>query len=369
MGDEERGALSESERRTIVDSLTAELQLKLSQAQSLKDELDSLLIGARSKAEEVNGIATQALAARTQVTDAQAVVAAKSVHIQDAQEHAGRVRTEIDRLQTVVTQLATEAEGQKARAQAATDSVAELQSEVRALRASAEADATATTAHRDAAVAASEVAKGLAERAATTEARLKDYEARLAGLEGQAKERLATITNLLPGATAAGLAHAFDDRRKTFLNPSRRWQWVFVGSVVTIVVLAASGLWHVYMTGLPLAWDELARLWVARLPIAGALIWLALHASRESALAKRLEEDYGYKAAIASSFLGFQKQMAEIGSDAGEGSPLAQLCTDTLATIASPPGRIYDKHKLTVTPSSEAADAASRLLRGEQDKK
>jgi hypothetical protein len=45
--------------------------------------------------------------------------------------------------------------------------------------------------------------------------------------------------------------------------------------------------------------DELARLlWPSHvhLPIAAALIWLALHASHESALAKRLERDYGFKA-------------------------------------------------------------------------
>jgi hypothetical protein len=83
-----------------------------------------------------------------------------------------------------------------------------------------------------------------------------------------------------------------------------------------------------------------------------------LHASHESALAKRLEEDYGYKAAIAQSFEGFQKQMAEIGEEAAAGSPLAKLCEDTLSTIASPPGRIYDKHQLTATPVKEAKELA-----------
>ena len=127
-------------------------------------------------------------------------------------------------------------------------------------------------------------------------------------------------------------------------------------------LLALTGLWNVYSANSLLGWDDLARLWIARLPIAGALIWLALHASRESALAKRLEEDYGYKAAIASSFQGFQKQMAEIGAKAPVGSPLAKLCDDTLSTIASPPGRIYDKHRLTVSPTGDLADAATKAI-------
>ena len=37
-------------------------------------------------------------------------------------------------------------------------------------------------------------------------------------------------------------------------------------------------------------------------------------------------------------------------------SALAKLCADTLTTIATPPGRIYDKHSLAVTPSDELKD-------------
>jgi hypothetical protein len=136
--------------------------------------------------------------------------------------------------------------------------------------------------------------------------------------------------------------------------------------VVALVFLAISGLWIVYKNNVIPSWDDLARMWIARLPIAGALIWLAIHASRESALAKRLEEDYGYKAAVAASFLGFQQQMAEIGQKALAGSPLSKLCEDTLSTLASPPGRIYEKHRLTTTPVGELANVATNVLKSEK---
>ena len=128
-----------------------------------------------------------------------------------------------------------------------------------------------------------------------------------------------------------------------------------------IVALALTGLWHVAQVGTAPTYDELLRLWLSRLPVAGALVWLALHASRESSLAKRLEEDYGYKSVIASSFLGFHKQMNEIGVAATSNKPLAKLCEDTLVTIATPPGRIYDKHELTVSPSAEIGDFAKSV--------
>jgi hypothetical protein len=125
-----------------------------------------------------------------------------------------------------------------------------------------------------------------------------------------------------------------------------------------LVLLAATGLAEVYFAKAAINYNDLFRLWLSRLPIAGSLVWLAIHASREASLAKRLEEDYGYKSAIASSFQGFQHQMKEIGAAAAPSSPLDKLCQDTLATLASPPGRIYEKHGLTVSLSAEIAAIA-----------
>ena len=132
-----------------------------------------------------------------------------------------------------------------------------------------------------------------------------------------------------------------------------------MGAVLALALLAASGLWYVLRLPTGPTLEELARLLLARLPVAAPLVWLALHASREAALAKRLEEDYGYKAAIASSFEGFQKQMAQFGGEPD--SALSKLLNDTLTTIAAPPGRIYEKHKLVVSPVGELKSAAKTL--------
>lgn len=315
----------------------------------------------QKKVADITTVATQAVAASTQIADEQAVIATKSDHIQKAQEHADKVRGDLDRALTAATQQATEAEGQNTRAQSAADTAAELLTNIRTTKGSAETDAAAITSALETATESAAQTKALADKAATVEERITAYEKRLAELEAQCAAQLQTITGLLPGATSAGLAHAFNERRKSFLNPSKRWQWLFVGSVCAIVLLTAQGLWHVYQTGTALTYDELLRLWLSRLPVAGALVWLAMYASRESALAKRLEEDYGYKSAIASTFQGFHKQMSEIGTATASNLPLAKLCEDTLTTIASPPGRIYDKHQLTVSPTADLTDAAKTM--------
>jgi hypothetical protein len=325
---------------------------------------------AQAKLSEITDAATQAVAAKTKITDEQAVIAVKSDHIQDAQEHADKVRGELDRVLTAANQQATTAEGHNSKAKTAADTAAALLQDIQKNKGAVEIDVAAIDAARKKAEESTTLLKGLADKSTKVETHVAEYEKRLAELELQCANQLKTITDLLPGATSAGLASAFDDRRQTFLKPHDRWQGLFVGSLLALMVVAIHGFLALYHSGpegtatVP-AFDTVLRLWLSRLPVAGALVWLALHASREAALAKRLEEDYGYKSAIASSFLGFHKQMAEIGSAAESNKPLAKLCGDVLTTMASPPGRIYEKHKLTVTPAdgfTEAAKATANII-------
>lgn len=320
------------------------------------------LTAAQTKLTEITAAATQVVAAKTKVTDDQAVIATKSDHIQNAQTHADTIRASLDRALTSATAQATAIEAQKGKADTSASEAAKTLTAVQTTKATVDSDATTIASAKTTAVDSAALAKSLADKAATVEAQITEYEKRLAGFEEQCVAQLTKIETLLRGATSAGLAHAFDERRQKFQKPQNRWQIVFVSSLAAIVVLALSGLIQVhYMDKVP-GYDELVRLWLVRLPIAAALIWLALHSSQEAALAKRLEEDYGYKSAIASCFEGFRKQMAEISKDVAATSPLAKLCGDTLTTIATPPGRIYDKHKLTVSPSGEMAEAAKAVV-------
>lgn len=327
------------------------------QAVSLQDDL-------LKKKEEISLISTQAVALSTQMNDTQAIIATKSDHIQKAQEHADNVRSNLDRALTAANTQVTEVEGLNTTIQTAATSINELFDQSKKIKILVETDAEKISALCEASEKDSVTTKNLADVSSEIENRIATYEKILADLKDQSETQLAEIDKLLPGATSAGLAASFDQRRQTFLKPQNRWQWLFVGSVAAIIVLALTGLWHVYSANTVLMYDEILRLWLARIPVVGALIWLAMHSSRESALAKRLEEDYGYKAAISASFMGFHKQLDEMGQAASSNAPLSKLCEDTLKTIASPPGRIYDKHKLIVSPTSEIAKAAETAVKG-----
>lgn len=320
------------------------------------------LDGAQAKVHEITNIATQVLAAKTQITDEQAVIATKSAHIQNAQEHADKVRAALDQELTLAKQKVTDTEALKLNVKSAADDAAKLLTDIQTAKGTLVNDLETIGASRKVAEQSAELTKNLADKAATVEERIAAYEKRLAELEVQCADQLKKIEAALPGATSAGLAHDFNERRKAFLNPHNRWQWAFIISLLAIVALTGTGLAQVYFAKTPPTYDELLLLWMSRLPVVGALVWLALHASRESALAKRLEEDYGYKAAIASCFVGFQKQMSELGKDELPNSPIAKLLDNTLKTIATPPGRIYDRHKLTVSPIGELTEATKTVV-------
>lgn len=351
-----------TDTQTIVEQHSRNAAAAIASATEAQTQAGAAIAEAQAKLQEISAAATQAVAAKTQITDAQAVIATKSDHIDGAQKHADQVRGQMDRALTAAQASATEADGLKTRTASIADGISQMQVVVAKSKTDADANAEATRQSLATASLAVEELKRLAGKADQTEKDIADYEARLADLEKQCKEQLKTIVGLLPGATSAGLASAFDERRQTFLEPSRRWQWWFVGSVIALIVLGATGLAQLYMGNEALSYEKVLRVWLARVPVAAALVWLALYTSREASLAKRLEEDYGYKSAIAASFQGFQKQMQEIAETVGAESPLGKLCHDTLIAIASPPGRIYEKHALTVSPSGEIKELVGALV-------
>src|SRR5689334_14705606 len=117
-------------------------------AQEILSQLNAAIVEAQAKLVEINNAATQAVTAITQITDQQAVIASKSEHIQNAQDHADKVRADLDRVLTSTTQQMTEAEGLKARSQSAADISAALLAEVRAAKSTLDTEVAAAVAAR-----------------------------------------------------------------------------------------------------------------------------------------------------------------------------------------------------------------------------
>lgn len=324
-------------------------------------QMEISLANIRTKLAEITAAAMAATAAKADLISRADTATTQAARLNEVHQHANQVCGELDKTLTSATQHVKDVEGFKSATQLASETAITTLTALQTTRDSAKDEAAAVSTALSSATGAAEATKALAAKAETIKQRVADYEAKLADLDTQCASQLKSITDLLPGATSAGLAHAFDLRRQTFLNPSKRWQRIFVGALVALILLAGTGLFHSYFSNTAPTVEEVLVMWLIRLPVAATLGWLALHASRESALAKRLEEDYGFKAATAASFQGFHQQMSEMGAAGAANTPLSKLCEDTLATIANPPGRIYDRHELGVSPTTEIANTAKTL--------
>lgn len=144
--------------------------------------------------------------------------------------------------------------------------------------------------------------------------------------------------------------------------PALVWQGGFVGSIVILLVLAGFEAYALHTPGKVPEWHELLRLMMNRLPFLLPLVWMAIHAARQASLAMRMEEEYGFKATVSTSFEGYRRLLEQMGSGLGPETPLARLCSDTLNTISKPPGRVYDGTNLEPTPGSAAVDAVAPLV-------
>lgn len=185
----------------------------------------------------------------------------------------------------------------------------------------------------------------LAIKAAATDQKITAYETAIGEINEKSQKQLEEILGLLPAATSAGLASKFNERRLEFLKPQGNWNVVFFTAIALLIALGIYGLVQAgsYKGDIDLLY--IAKLWALKLPLVAVFVWLAMYAARERALAKRLEEDYGFKAAVAASLHGFQAQ-AEKVSATDPNAPISKLYDNTLREIANSPGRIYEKHKL-----------------------
>lgn len=345
-------------RASVSDSVNISYTIKTATQQTEEAKAQALasLENIRNHAATANETVSRIEAIKTNAEQTQAVIAEKNAQIESGRQHADEVRAALNVVLNEARQSATNAEAQSQASVASLSKVNELYTTAQTAKANMDSIAESVMVTRTAVDAHATITKRLAEVAETTEARIATYESLLKSLVERSDAQNKVIDELLSGATNAGLSSAFDKRSKTFIGPMRMWQGIFIFSLVGLLGLAI--LEALNTTARPAEWQELARMLLHRLPFLAPLIWLAIHASRQASFAKRMEEEYAFKATTSMSFEGYRRQMADVGKDLAADSPLAQLCNDALRIIASPPGRIYDKQRMDPTPATAVTELA-----------
>lgn len=325
-------------------------------------EADTQSISARKQ--EADGATKAVLAAKADCDAKAAQIAAAADSGQKALEAIQSAQTEVAGFRQRVADTAAEiaqakvtSEGYASAAQTARTQVGELLSQ-------AKTDGAAVTESKNEAAAVVARMAEVNQTAGEAQARVSDYEMRLGQLQTAFEELRGKIETLLPGATSAGLASAFQDQKARFVWPQRIWLGVFIATAIILALVGWSHLREVNASaaGGQITWDLVLRHITNRLLLVGPLVWLALVAGRNYSTAQRVQEDYAYKEAMSRSFEGYKREMAGLPQTNAELVPLIRLCEGVLATLAQRPGRLYEGKHDDITPLTPASKAAAELL-------
>jgi len=205
--------------------------------------------------------------------------------------------------------------------------------------------------------------KLIAERAKEKDEQVDEYQQQLETLIVKSGELKTQIENLLPGATSANLASAFEKRKKCIRNSKRIWSFIQISAVGAFIIVG----WYVFVHEEINGFRDLIFYALKRSPILAGIILLEEFARRNYNIALRLEEDYGYKEVLSRSFTGYRKQMEEIEPD--NDSAVSKLSNDLLVALAQQPGRLIDKEKQVFVPSADIIEQVAKAIAGKKDKK
>ena len=274
----------------------------------------------------------------------------------DAKQNAATAkasRENIEKLQTEITQLKTDfSEVKNTWLQTFSNTNKENDDKLRALYASKD----------------SELKRIIADNTALLKALNDKY-------SDEFKKRVAEIESLLPGATSAGLASAFAERKQAIEKNKIWWAVLLIISAVALIIF---GIFSLTPWGSSMG---VASSIPGRTVIIAGLILLEEFARRNFNIISRLAESYAYKEALAKSYFGYKKQMEEISmpstnvdADVKGHSVLMKTFLDKLED--EPGKHVFDKEKQLIgiggaieqlspnNPDGAAGKAVDELSKG-----
>jgi hypothetical protein len=151
------------------------------------------------------------------------------------------------------------------------------------------------------------------------------------------------IKSLLPDATSAGLAAAYQKQKESYNNPILIWTGVFFVTIIAMTGLGSYLIYnHLQTVGETTLNNALISL-IKDLPFFIPTIWLAAFASKQQSQYKRLQQEYAFKETNAKSFHGHKEQIERLMKDSGaDKEMLSALVAQLVVITAQNPSNTLD---------------------------
>lgn len=154
------------------------------------------------------------------------------------------------------------------------------------------------------------------------------------------------LDDIVGKSRKAALASSFNERAKASGRTRIFWGIVLA---IALVALAGNGVHLLYLQ--TKSWEHLLIGFI----ISGPLVWMGWFAAKQFGYSSRIQEDYLFKVAIATSYEAYKKEM-------GETSPeiLQKLMNSTVSTFSENPIRIYSGPSDPGTPAQELLEGLGK---------
>lgn len=113
------------------------------------------------------------------------------------------------------------------------------------------------------------------------------------------------INQLLPGATSAGLASAYQKEKQNIEAKLNGWQKIFWGSVITFIICFGAYFWKTFDEGFTyVSFLKSLPFWV----FSG---FFTFFSTKQISEYKRLVSEYAYKEALNATYVGYEKAIKD----------------------------------------------------------
>lgn len=157
------------------------------------------------------------------------------------------------------------------------------------------------------------------------------------------REQFTEIKGLLPDATSAGLAAAYQKQKESYTKPIQLWSGVFFTTISIMTGLGIYILYKHFQTTTSITLNDALISLLKDLPFFIPTIWLAAFASKQQSQYKRLKQEYAFKETNAKSFHGHKEQIERLMKDGGADKDLlSQLVAQLVFITAQNPSNTLD---------------------------
>ncbi|HTD06247.1 hypothetical protein [Undibacterium sp.] len=206
---------------------------------------------------------------------------------------------------------------------------------------------------------------------------LENQKTSFANLLDTAKGSVDSVTeqlkNLLPGAMAAGLSAAYDQKKDDETNSLAEFNKVFQRAIIGMICISCIpivvNMYFIFWEGkaLALVIQGTPNLVAAILPIYFPVLWMAYSANKKANLSKRLIEEYTHKSVLGKTFSGLSNQIDSLPKDSSIKDELrTRLLFNVLQVSAENPGKLITNYQKSDHPLMEALENSVRLAESVQ---